>query len=67
MSFFDMQDDIFQAESQIRDLQSAIEEGGIIEVVRDDIVTIDLPDNYVTEINLRPVQHLLNELRKLTK
>ena len=63
---FDLKDAIFQADCQISQLQNEIEYGGKIAKVEDDIVTIDLPDNSYTEINLRPVQHLLNELRKLS-
>lgn len=63
---FDMQDDIFQAHCQITYLQDAIEEGAKVAKVEGDIVTLDLPDGPYTKINLRPVQHLLNELRKLS-
>lgn len=62
---FDMQDDIFQAHCQIIYLQDAIEDGAKVTRVEDDIVTIDLPDGSYTEINLRPVQHLLTKLRAL--
>lgn len=62
---FDMQDDIFQAHCQITYLQDAIEDGAKVAKVENDIVTLDLPDDTYTEINLRPVQHLLTELRNL--
>lgn len=62
---FDMQDDIFQAHCQITYLQDAIEEGAKVAKVEGDVVTLDLPDGSYTEINLRPVQHLLTELRAL--
>lgn len=62
----DLEDDIFQAHCQIDYLQDHIESGGTIDVVRDDIVRIDLPDDTFTEINLRPIQHLLTELRKMS-
>ena len=63
----DLEDDTFQAHCQIDYLRDHLESGGTIRHVRDDIVTIDLPGNSFTEINLRPIQHLLNELRKLSK
>lgn len=63
----DMEDDVFQAHCQIDFLRDHLEQGGTIRHVRDDLVTLDLPDNSYTEVNLRPVQHLLTELRKLTK
>lgn len=62
-----LEDDIFQAHCQIDYLRDHIENGGRIDVVRDDIVRIDLPGDTFTEINLRPIQHLLNELRKMTR
>jgi len=61
-----MQDDIFQAHCQITELQDAIEDGAKVAKVEDDVVTLDLPDDSFTEINLRPVQYLLDELRKLS-
>lgn len=61
----DLEDDIFQAHCQIDYLRDHIENGGTISRVRDDIVTIDLPDNTYTEVNLRPIQFLLGELRKM--
>lgn len=63
----DLEDDIFQAHCQIDYLRDYIEDGGTIQHVRDDIVTINLPGNRFTEVNLRPIQHLLAELRKLSK
>lgn len=62
----DLEDDIFQAHCQIDYLRDHIENGGTIQHVRDDIVTINLPGDTFTEINLRPIQHLLTELRKLS-
>ena len=62
----DLEDDIFQAHCQIDYLRDHIENGGKIDAVQDDIVRIDLPDDTFTEINLRPIQHLLNELRKMS-
>ncbi len=63
---FDLKDAIFQADCQISQLQDEIEYGGKIAKVEGDVVTIDLPDDTFTEINLAPVQHLLNELRKMS-
>ncbi len=62
----DLKDAIFQADCQISQLQDEIEYGGKIAKVEGDIVTIDLPDDTFTEINLRPVQYLLDRLRKLS-
>ena len=62
----DLEDDIFQAHCQIDYLRDHIESGGTIQHVRDDIVTINLPGNSFTEVNLRPIQRLLAELRKLS-
>lgn len=62
----DLEDDIFQAHCQIDYLRDHIENGGTIQHVRDDIVTINLPGNSFTEVNLRPIQHLLAELRKMS-
>lgn len=61
----DLEDDIFQAHCQLDYLRDYIEDGGRIAHVRDDIVTIDLPGNTFTEVNLRPIQFLLGELRKM--
>lgn len=63
----DLEDDVFQAHCQIDYLRDHLEQGGTIRHVRDDLVTLDLPGGSYTEINLRPMQHLLDELRKLTK
>jgi hypothetical protein len=59
----DLQDDRFQAHCALDYLQSHLEEGGTIRHVRDDLVTIDLPDGSETTINLDPVQSLLTALR----
>ena len=61
----DLEDDIFQAHCQIDHLRDHIEDGGTIRYVRDDVVTIDLPDGTYTEVNLLPIQSLLSELRKM--
>lgn len=63
----DLDDDTFQAHCQLEYLRDHIEAGGKIAHVRDDIVTIDLPDDTFTQVNLRPIQHLLTELRKLSQ
>ena len=63
---FDPEDDIFQAHCQLDYLRDHIERGGTIRHVRDDIVTIDLPNDTFTQVYLRPIQHLLTELRKLS-
>lgn len=62
----DLEDDIFQAHCQMDYLRDHIENGGTIQRVCGDIVSIDLPGDCFTEVNLRPIQHLLTELRKLT-
>jgi hypothetical protein len=59
----DFEDDIFQAHCALDDLQSYIEDGGRVRHTVDDVVTLDLRDDSYTEINLAPVQHLLNVLR----
>ena len=51
----DLEDDIFQAHCQIDSLASLFDEGATIRHCRDDVVTLDLPDDSYTEINLRPV------------
>ena len=61
----DLEDDIFQAHCQLDMLQNYFEEGGRIRHTRDDVVTLDLADGSYTEINLRPVQHLLGALRSM--
>ena len=61
----DLDDDTFQAHCQIDYLRNHIEEGATIRHCRDDVVTLDLADNSYTEINLRPIQHLLNVLRTM--
>lgn len=63
---FDLEDGIFQAHCQIDYLRDHIENGGTIQHVRNDIVKINLPGNSFTEISLRPIHHLLAELRKMS-
>lgn len=62
----DLEDDVFQAECQISYLRRNLEDGGTIDHVRDDVVTMLLSDGSETTINLRPIQHLLSGLRSLT-
>jgi hypothetical protein len=64
--FIDIENDIFQAHCAVDYLQNHIEEGATIRHVRDDVVTLDLSDGSETEINLEPIQSLLNGLRRLT-
>ena len=61
----DLEEDTFQAHCALECLQNYIEDGGTIRHVRDDVVTMDLPDGSETTINLDPVQSLLNALRGL--
>lgn len=61
----DLEDDIFQAHCQIDYLMRYFEDGGTIQHVHDDILTVNLPGNSFTTINLRPVQHLLDVLRRM--
>ena len=56
-------DDIFQAHCALDNLQNYIEDGGRVRHTADDVVTLDLSDGSYTEINLAPVQRLLNVLR----
>lgn len=65
LKIIDLQDDTFQAHCALDYLQNHIEDGGTIRHVRDDVVTMDLPDGSETTINLEPVQSLLNALRGL--
>lgn len=58
-----LSDDIFQAQCQIDDLSNHIEDGGKIVGVEGDVVTIDLPDDSYTEVNLSPIVRLLSVLR----
>ena len=62
----DLENDTFQAHCALDFLQYIIKDGATIRHVRDDVVTLDLPDGCETEINLEPVQSLLNALRRLT-
>lgn len=62
----DLENDVFQAECQISYLQGHLEDGGTIDHVRDDVVTMTLSDGSEATINLRPIQHLLDGLRSLT-
>lgn len=59
----DLQDDTFQAHCALDYLQCHLEDGGTIRHVRDDVITMDLSDGSETEINIAPVQFLLNALR----
>lgn len=61
----DLEDDIFQALCQIEHLRDYIEEGGTIARVEDDLVEINLPRDSYTEINLRPVKHLIRALEQM--
>ena len=61
----DLEDDIFQAHCQIDRLASLFDERATIRHCRDDVVTLDLRDDSYTEINLRPVQYLLDVLRRM--
>ena len=61
----DLEDDIFQAHCQIDSLASLFDERATIRHCRDDVVTLDLRDDSYTEINLRPVQYLLDVLRRM--
>lgn len=61
----DLEDAISQAHRQMDNLLDHFENGGTIRHVSDDIATIDLPGDTFTQVNLRPIQHLLNELRKM--
>lgn len=61
----DLEDDIFQALCQLEYLRDHVEDGGTIQRVRNDLVEIDLPDNSYTEVNLRPIQRLLDGLRAM--
>lgn len=62
----DLQDDIFQAECAISNLQSFIEdEGGTIQHTRDDVVKLHLGDGSFAEVNLAPIQRLLDLLRSM--
>lgn len=63
----DLEDDIFQAQCQIEYLRDHLDDGGTIRHVLDDIVTIDLPENRFTQVNLRPIQHLLTALRSMAR
>lgn len=62
----DLEDDIFQAHCQIDNLANLFDEGATIRHCRDDVVTLDLQDDSYTEVNLHPVQHLLNVLRGMS-
>ena len=62
----DLEDDIFQAHCALDILKDHIEDGAAIRHVRDDVVTLDLPDDSETEINMAPVQRLLSALRTLS-
>jgi hypothetical protein len=64
--FIDLEDDIFQAHCALDTLQDHIENGATIRHVVDDVATLYLTDDSYTEINLAPVQRLLNALRSLT-
>ena len=61
----DLDDAIFQAQCQIDNLRYFFEDGGRIRHVRDDQVTLDLADDSETEVNLQPIQRLLNALREM--
>lgn len=62
----DLEDDIFQAHCALDILKDHIEDGAAIRHVRDDVVTLDLPDDSETEINMAPVQRLLSALRTMS-
>ena len=62
----DIEDDTFQAHCALDYLMNHLDEGGTIRHVRDDLVTMDLPDGSETTINLEPIQSLLDGLRRLT-
>lgn len=62
----DLEDDIFQAHCALDILKDHIEDGAAIRHVRDDVVTLDLPDGSETEINMAPVQRLLSALRTMS-
>lgn len=62
---FDLEDDIFQAHCQLDTLQDYIGEDATIRHTQNDVVTIDLADGSYAEINLAPVQSLLNLLRSM--
>jgi hypothetical protein len=62
-NMINLEDDIFQARCALDNLQRYIDDGGRVRHTVDDVVTLDLRDNSFTEINLAPVQHLLNVLR----
>ena len=61
----DLEEDTFQAHCALDCLLNHIEDGGAIRHVRDNVVTMDLPDGSETTINLDPIQSLLNALRGL--
>lgn len=61
----DLQDDTFQAHCAMDMLNNHLDDGATIRHVRDDVVTLDLPDGSETTINLEPIQALLNGLRLL--
>lgn len=58
-------DDIFQADCQIGYLRDYLDEGGKIESVVDDTVTITLRDGSEAHVYLGPIYQLLVELREL--
>lgn len=58
----DYEDLIFQAHSAIDILLSNFEDGGTLQSVSDDVVTMYLADDSETTINLAPIQRLLDAL-----
>jgi hypothetical protein len=63
--FFDLEDAIFQAHCQLDYLQNQVEEGAVIESVRDDVVTLVDSCDFELIVNLEPVQRLLDNLRAM--
>jgi len=61
----DIEDDIFQAHCALDILRDHIEDGAVIRHVREDVVTLDLYDGSESDINLGPIQHLVDGLRGL--
>ena len=64
--FIDLGNDIFQAHCAMDILMDHIDDGATVLHVRDDVATLVLADDSYTEINLAPIQHLLNALRSMT-
>jgi hypothetical protein len=63
--FFDLEDAIFQAHCQLDILQDVVEDGAVIESVKDNVVTLVDDRDCEMTVNLEPVQRLLDNLRAM--